>query len=389
MFADVIVDITNSEVDKVFEYSFTDCRITSGSRVVVPFGNKVIEGIVIEVKSQSKYPIERIKPILRLLEETPALTDETLKLMQFVCDTCYVPRASALRLFLPTEMRKGRVKEQFTKFVCLNEEIDLDAVLSSMRKSAVKQKDLLLFLSENGRQTFTKMNNDFGASAVKSVVEKGYAYFVEEKYARSPYKNLTVADKNVVLTPKQQSAVDSVIGTDKLVSLLFGVTGSGKTEVYLNLINYTINKGKTAIMLVPEIALTPQMLKQLRARFGDYAAIIHSGLSAGERFDEWWRIRNGEARIVIGARSAIFAPISDLGLIIIDEEHDGSYTSESSPRYSTIDIAKFRAEFNGAKVILGSATPTYESYARGLKGVYKLLTLSKRVNDAKLPSIQT
>jgi len=388
MFANVIVDITNSEVDKIFEYSFSDCRITSGSRVVVPFGKKVIEGIVIGVKNESKFPPDKIKPVLRLLEETPALTEETLKLMQFVCDTCYVSRAGALRLFLPVEMRKGKVKEQFTRFVNLTEPLDLEEIFSQIRKSAVKQKELLQYLKENGRQNFTAMNARFGASAVKGIVEKGYAFFTEEKYARSPYKNLNVVDKNVQLTEKQKDAVNSVIETDKLVSLLFGVTGSGKTEVYLNLINHTINQGKTAIMLVPEIALTPQMLKQLRARFGDFAAIIHSGLSAGERFDEWWRIRNGEARIVIGARSAIFAPISDLGLIIIDEEHDGSYTSESSPRYVTVDVAKFRAKFNNAKIVLGSATPSIESYKKSLENEYNLIELPDRINKKPLPTVE-
>ena len=190
------------------------------------------------------------------------------------------------------------------------------------------------------------------------------------------------------LTDKQNNAVLSVENTDKTVSLIFGVTGSGKTEVYLSLINKTIQQGKTAIMLVPEIALTPQMLKQLRARFGDYAAILHSGLSAGERFDEWWRLRNGEARIAIGARSAVFAPLENLGLIIIDEEHDGSYTSESSPRYSTISVAEYRAKLNGAKLVLGSATPSIESFKKANDGEYNLIELPDRINKRDLPEVE-
>lgn len=388
MFADVIVDITNTEVDKIFEYSFDDCKITLGSRVVVPFGKKVIEGIVIGVKDTSKYPVDKIKPILRLLEETPALTRETLQLMEHVCKTCYVTRAAALRLFLPVEMRKGKVKEQFTRFVALNDDINVDEVLSSLRKSAIKQKDLLLFLNENGKSSFTYLAEKFGASAVNAIVEKGYAKISKEKYLRSPYKELSIINKNVTLTEKQNQAVQSIVSTEKTVSLLFGVTGSGKTEVYLNLINRTIKDGKTAIMLVPEIALTPQMLKQLRARFGDDAAILHSGLSAGERFDEWWRLRNGEARIAIGARSAIFAPLENIGLIIVDEEHDGSYTSESSPRYSTINVAEFRAKNNGAKLVLGSATPSIESYKKAIDGEYNLIELPDRINKRPLPTVE-
>ena len=176
--------------------------------------------------------------------------------------------------------------------------------------------------------------------------------------------------------------------TDKTVSLIFGVTGSGKTEVYLKLISDVIKNGKTAIMLVPEIALTPQMLRQLRARFKDSAAILHSGLSAGERFDEWWRIKSGEAKIVIGARSAIFAPLSNIGLIIIDEEHDGSYSSESNPRYNTIDVAKFRANYYGAKIVLGSATPSIESFLRCEEGEYNLCRLPERINKKPLPEVE-
>ena len=388
MFADVIVDITHSDVDKIFEYSFTDCQITIGSRVVVPFGRKFIEGIVINVKQTSKYPQEKIKPIQHLLETTPALTSETLSLMQYICDNCYVTRASALRLFLPSEMRKGKVKEQFTKYLSLVEEFDLDTALGSLNKSAKKQRDLLCFLSENGKSNLSQLNVQFGASCVKAVIEKGFATVSEEKFFRSPYKELDTQKKSVELTEKQLQAIESVKSTDKTVSLVFGVTGSGKTEVYLSLINSTIKSGKTAIMLVPEIALTPQMLKQLRARFGDSAAILHSGLSAGERFDEWWRLRTGQARIAIGARSAIFAPLENVGLIIVDEEHDGSYTSESSPRYSTIKVAEYRAKFNGAKVVLGSATPSIESFKKAKDGEYNLIELPDRINKRPLPTVE-
>jgi len=388
MFADVIVDINNVEVDKIFEYSFEDCQIVAGSRVLVPFGKKFIEGIVINVKNTSVYAPEKIKPIGCLLEETPALTNETLKLMQYVCDTCYVTRASALRLFLPSEMRKGKVKEQFKRFVHLVDDLDVEQALSTFRKTAIKQKDFIHFLQENGRSDVAEMNKLFGASAVKAVVDKNYAVIEFEKVLRSPYTELSSQAKSVMLTEKQQSAVQSIESTDKTVSLIFGVTGSGKTEVYLSLIDKTIKQNKTAIMLVPEIALTPQMLKQLRARFGNNAAILHSGLSAGERFDEWWRLRNGEARIAIGARSAVFAPVENLGLIIIDEEHDGSYTSESSPRYSTINIAEYRAKQTNAKLILGSATPSIESFKKANDGVYNLIELPDRINKRPLPEVE-
>ena len=388
MFADVIVDITDDEVDKVFEYSFLDCRIKIGSRVVVPFGKKILDGIVIKIKNDSVYSPEKIKPIIKLLEETPALTEETLSLMEYVRKTCYVTRASALRLFLPVEMRKGKVREQFDKFISLKESINLSEVVCSLRKTAVKQKEFLTYLSKNGKCKQSEMNSVFGASAVKGAIDKGFVDVSEEKHFRSPYRDLNVLSKNVTLTDKQINAVTSVVNTEKTVSLIHGVTGSGKTEIYLSLINRAIKNGKSAIMLVPEIALTPQMLKQLRARFGDNAAILHSGLSAGERFDEWWRLRNGEARIAIGARSAIFAPLENVGIVIIDEEHDGSYTSESSPRYSTIDVAKYRAKISGAKLVLGSATPSIESYRKATDGEYNLIELPDRINKRPLPNVE-
>ena len=388
MYADVIVDIAAQETDKIFEYSFTDGSIFPGSRVVVPFGKTYIEGIVISVKKDCSFDAQKIKPIARVLEDIPALTSEMLSLCDYITKTCYVSRASALRLFLPVEMRKGKVKEQFTTLVSIEKNVDVSKALESLKKSAVKQKEALIFISENEIVTISRANLLFGNQAIKSLIQKGFLVTKTEKYFRSPYKNIGGLKREIELTDSQKSAVHQVENGERDVSLIFGVTGSGKTEIYLELIDRTIRQGKSAIMLVPEIALTPQMLKHLRARFGENAAIIHSGLSAGERFDEWWRLRNGDAKIAIGARSAIFAPLENIGLIVIDEEHDGSYISESSPRYSTIDVAKFRAKLSSAKLILGSATPSIDTFRRAQDGDYNLITLKERINKKPLPEIE-
>ena len=389
MYADVIVDITHSEVDKIFEYSFAGCKVTLGSRVRVPFGNgKKVEGIVIGVKEKSVYPPEKIKAIEQVLEDTPALTEETLAMTDFICKKCYVTRASALRLFLPSEMRKGKIKERCVKCVSLADGVDLDLVKNSVKKSAKKQIETVEYLLEFGETPLSILAEKFSRSAVNALVEKGFAVVTEKQIFRKPYKDLQTDYKAVTLTEKQQLAVSQIESTAKKTTLIHGVTGSGKTEVYLRLISDVIAQGKTAIMLVPEIALTPQMFRQMRARFGDLAAILHSGLSAGERFDEWWRLRSGEARIAIGARSAIFAPLENLGLIVIDEEHDGSYSSESSPRYDTVEVATFRAEYSGAKLVLGSATPSAESYLKATTGEYGLITLPDRINGKPLPKVE-
>ena len=378
MYADVIVDIVHSEVDKLFEYSTGNLNVKPGHRVMVPFGKRVIEGIVMRLKNSTSYDSACIKPIFSILEETPVLTEETLSLADFVSNSYYVAKASALRLFLPSEMRKGKIRELFKKVINLTNPEKVDEILASLRKTAVKQKEFLCYLLDNPSIDFSVASNKFGASAVNAVLEKGVCEVTLEKISRSPYKNDNFIRKNITLTTKQNEAIASINSTDKLVSLIYGVTGSGKTEVYLELIEQVINKGQSAIMLVPEISLTPQMLRQLRGRFGDNAAILHSGLSAGERFDEWWRLRTGEAKIAIGARSAVFAPVSNLGIVIIDEEHDASYQSESSPRYVTKEIAIKRAEYFGAKIALGSATPSLESFKLAKDGIYNLISESKQ-----------
>lgn len=387
MYAEVIVDVNHSDVDKIFDYRITLPDVKIGSRVVVPFGKKNVDGIVIGVKERSELSDGKVKDVIGVLDGMPVMTEETIALSEFVSKNCFVTRAAALRLFLPSEMRKGKVREQFKKYLSPISEKELNEILSSLKKSALKQRDFLTALYNGGKIGYTESVNKFGASAVNGAIEKGFVSVTEEKVFRAPYRELGGVKKDVILTSDQQNAVKKVLETDKRATLIFGVTGSGKTEVYLDLIERTINENKTAIMLVPEISLTPQMLRQLRARFGEKAAILHSGLSAGERFDEWWRLRSGEARIAIGARSAIFAPLEDIGLIIIDEEHDGSYSSESSPRYVTVDVAQKRAQTFNAKLVLGSATPSLESFLLAEKGEYDLVRMPERINKKPLPLV--
>ena len=386
MIAKVIVDIATSELDKIFDYKIGYSGAKSGSRVVVPFGRFKTEGFVISTTKTSDYPEEKLKSIIRVVDDIPALTDENLKLANFIKNKYHVSMASVLRLFLPSEMRTGKVRKKTANFCQLNSEVDFETALSSLKKTADKQKAVLIYLSENGKTKTSILNETFSSSAVTALKNKGLLVSTEEQIIRTPYKDLQASEKKVKLTSEQLNAVNSAKSSDK-PTLIKGVTGSGKTEVYLQLIEDTVKNGKTAIMLVPEISLTPQTFSRLRARFGDKCAIIHSGLSAGEKFDEWWRLRSGEAVIAIGARSAVFAPLENLGIIIIDEEHDGSYESETSPRYQTVDVASERVKLSGAKLVLGSATPKLESYLKAKNGEYNLAEMKQRVNKNPMPEI--
>lgn len=379
MFAEVIVDIAHSQVDKVFEYSCPD-SLQVGSRVKVPFGGRKIDGFVIGVSRVSSYPADKIKPVAEIFDEPPALIPECFDLMEKISARYRVPKAVALRLFLPSEMRLGKVHVSIRRYAKFSKGIGLNS-------SAKKQAEALRFIMKEGEADYARFAEEFGRGAVDALCKKGAIEIEERKIARSPFSGLPENYEKKTLTKAQSDALDNIENSDKRIHLVHGVTGSGKTEIYLNVIAREIERGRTAIFLVPEISLTPQMLSQLRARFGGSAAILHSGLSAGERFDEWWRLRSGEAKIAIGARSAVFAPLENIGAIIIDEEHDSSYSSESAPRYETVEIASFRAEYNGAKLILGSATPSVESFAKARDGEYNLITLTERINGKSLPEI--
>ncbi len=379
MYAKVIVDIAHAQVDRVFEYSCPP-ETQAGCRVKVPFGGRVIEGFVIGVSQTPSFAAEKIKPVKEVYDELPALVPECFALMERIAERYRVPKAASLRLFLPSEMRLGKVSEAYEK------RIRLCGDTAKISKSAKKQAEAAQILSQ-GDKDYTALCNRCGRAAVNALVEKGIAEVYKIKRNRTPMSGEGEHAEKKTLTPAQASALDYIEKSDKRVQLIHGVTGSGKTEIYLNVIADQLKKGKTAIFLVPEISLTPQMLAQLRARFGGEAAIMHSGLSAGERFDEWWRLRSGEAKIAIGARSAIFAPLENIGAIIIDEEHDSSYRSETAPRYSTVDIATLRAEYNDCKLILGSATPSMESYIAASEGRYGLVTLTERINGKPMPEI--
>lgn len=380
MYAQVIVDVAHSQVDRIFEYSCPPGTV-AGCRVKVPFGGRVIDGFVLGVSENSSYPPEKVKPIVEVFDEPPALQSECFSLMERISSRYKVPKATALRLFLPSEMRLGKVREAYKKYAKLN---DITAPIS---KSAKKQQEVLAFLNGKEEYDFTLLCNEFGRAAVNSLVEKGAISVEKRQIKRKPFSGAIAEEKPKTLTYMQGNAINSIENSEKRVHLIHGVTGSGKTEIYLQIIANEIRKGKTAIFLVPEISLTPQMLSQLRARFKGEAAILHSGLSTGEKFDEWWRLRSGEAKIAIGARSAIFAPLENIGAIIIDEEHDSSYLSETAPRYSTVEVAKFRAEYNNCKLILGSATPSVESFLAATEGGYNLITLPERINKRPMPEI--
>ncbi len=384
MIAEVIVDIAHSEIDRVFDYiALSDTQ--RGQRVLVPFGNRQIEGYVLNLKETSSYDKSKLKSIVRPLDNLPALTDESLQLIKFMVKNNHIKTVDAIRLFIPSDMRKGKVKELLVNKLEVNLTESKEEILKKFRKNAVKQFELLNFIENNKEYYQSELSNKFGSSTVNKFIELNILIKKQEQKLRTPTSEVK-EDKINKLTKEQQEVVNQVLEPN--IYLLFGVTGSGKTEVYMHSIKNALNKGKTAIMLVPEISLTPQVLSVFKARFGEDVAILHSGLSAGERFDEWQRIRQGDAKIVVGARSAIFAPIQNVGIIIIDEEHDGSYKSESNPRFETHDIAIFRAKFNNCSLILGSATPSVESYYKAKTGEYKLLELPKRVNNQEMPKIQ-
>ena len=396
MVAEVIIDTSVKTLNKTFDYEIpTDLDIKVGSRVFVPFGNQKVlaEGIVVNIKEASEF---KVKPIAGLQEEQ--IADDYLELAKFMAHRYFCNIADCLRLMLPPGRTNknvdNRIKEKKINCISLSktrEEIE-DAIENKIIKSQ-KQIDVLEFLLDNNNSSMQDIElfTDATAAVVTALQKKGFIDKVPTKVERNPFiHKVDKQTSNLELTDEQQAAFDEISSNLNTANeyLVFGVTGSGKTEIYLQLIGKTLARGKSSIMLVPEISLTPQTVDRFIARFGEEnIAVLHSKLSIGERFDQWMKIKEGKAKIIIGARSAIFAPVQNLGLIVIDEEHDESYESESNPRYNAIEVAEYLKDKAGVPLVLGSATPDMKSFYRARQGEIKLLTLKNRANQSTLPTV--
>jgi len=459
--AKVIVDVPVLSINQSFDYLIPEELapvVERGMRVIVPFGPRKTTGFIIDFVEKSDY--ENLKSIIEILDITPVLTDELLKVGLWLAEETLSFYITAFQAMLPqvlkstyekeiellneeglaeelhnlfsgeqiipyeeiensdvsyTQLRaavqnslvkinyvvKSRITKRYINEITPNKTIEeLQEELKNLRKNALRQREILSYLVENFQtiEEKTLINKLTGStssvkSSLKALEKKGLLKLSKKEVYRNPYDDKafkrTTAFK---LTEEQDNAIQPVLKSikkeDHEVFLLHGVTGSGKTEIYLQSIDAVLNQGKEAIVLVPEISLTPQMVKRFKERFGSEVAVLHSALSTGEKYDEWRKIHQKEVSVVVGARSAIFAPFDNLGIIIIDEEHETTYKQEEQPRYHARDVAIYRAKHYNCPVVLGSATPTLESYARASKDVYTLLTLSERTNEKPLPDVE-
>ena len=389
-YANVIVDVAAGDVDRIFDYLIPeDMNIERGMRVKIPFGPRKIEGFVVDISHYTEVPKSKIKPISEALDEVPSLNREALELAFWMKDKYKCLLVEALRVMMPAQMRGGRIKKKVERYA----EAVLEADAADDLRGP-KQKQVFLFIAGfEGAVGVKEVNEAFTGSSqiIKALEEKGYIEISEVRSFRTPYSSI-IRENRDHFKPNfdQDTAIKKIVGDIEQggISLLHGVTGSGKTEVYMQCADHALKQGKSVIILVPEISLTPQMVRRFTSRFSDLAAVMHSRLSAGERYDEWQRLKSGRAKVAIGARSAIFAPLKDIGLIVIDEEHESTYRSQNSPRYDAVEVAKKRCEYNSAALVLGSATPSVISYYRAKNGEYHLLEMPKRIGTALMPEVE-
>ncbi len=392
LYAGVIVAVRAEAVDRVFHYGIPaelKSRIKIGHRVLVPFGPRKVEGYVVEFSERLDIPVDKLRDIERLLDAEPLISPAQMELALWLRHRYVGLLSEALQLMLPPGSRYGkeRVGVKRQQMVVLRKP-DAD-----LRANATAQRRILDVLQAQPQMLAAELlqRAQAGYASLDSLARQGVieisAAILEREVEWEP-----ASDPPLTLTKEQEQALSSVrreMAGSRRPILIHGVTGSGKTEIYLRIIADVIKAGKQALVLVPEIALTPQMLSRFGARFGEKISVLHSALSLGERFDQWWKIYRGEASVVIGARSAVFAPVPNLGLIVLDEEHEGTYKQEEGTiRYQTRDVAIKRCELEGGLVILGSATPSLESYHQALQGRYELVQLTKRVEERPLPQVK-
>ena len=388
MVAKVLVEISNINIDKTFNYIIPDIfidKIKVGIRVKVEFVNKIIEGFVIEIIDNNDTNYD-LKEIISIVDEEPILNDELIKLGKFMSKKYFSTLISCYQTMLPKALKaknNSTINKKIIKEVKLSPEYEK---INIEKLNDTQKKIINTLIEKNSSQI--EVLNKISSSSVKTLIKKGILV-VEEKEKYRLNINYNKERKNIILSEDQERAKKEILSNigDQVTFLLHGVTGSGKTIVYMEIIEEMLKLGKDSIFLVPEISLTPQIVDQFKNRFGDLVAVLHSRLSEGEKYDEYRKISTGKVHIVVGARSAVFAPFKNIGLIIIDEEHTSTYKQDNNPKYSAIEIAQKRAEKHNSIVILGSATPSLESYAKSLKKVYKLIELPKRINNNKLPSV--
>lgn len=393
-FADIIIDISHEAIDRTFQYKIPEeleGKIRIGTQVSIPFGrgNHLRKGYVVGISEVPSYDPDKIKVIDSVNEGSVAIESSLIEVAAFMKETYGSTMINALKTVMPV---KEKVKGLTKKEVRLVIDADrVDSCLSQYRSRNAKGKlRLLTELKEEHVIPYSLVTGKLhiASSTLKAMEAEGVIAVEEEGYYRDAVKNVTDQEKCLereIPNEEQQSAIDTVINDYESgrtgTYLLKGITGSGKTLVYMEMIEAMLKKKKQAIVLIPEIALTYQTVKRFRKRFGDQVTIVNSRLSKGERYDQFEKAKNGEVSVIIGPRSALFTPFKDIGLIIIDEEHEPTYKSENIPKYHAREVAIYRAKQCGASVVLGSATPSVESYYHSLNGDYTLLTLTKRANS--------
>ena len=390
-------------IDRPYDYlvpdEWTD-TLQVGMRVYVPFslGNRRSEGVVLALRDHSDY--EKLKPILSVLDQTPILTPEQIQLALFMRERFFCTVYDAIKTILPaglwfTENGKRKVNDktvEMAKLIVAPE--DASVIADNKRRRSPQQANLLDMLCSFDALPSRELMRFTGASrqTLKKLCEEELVELYDREVYRRPDIHAVELSPLPELNDEQRRAYEGLsalaVSGKAGAALLFGVTGSGKTSVYIHLIQQQLERGKSAILLVPEIALTPQMLQTFASHFGNEVAVLHSSLSLGERYDEWKRIKRGEARLAIGTRSAVFAPMENLGLIIIDEEQEETYKSENSPRYHARDIAKYRCAKSDCLLLLGSATPDVVSRYQAGRGIYSFFRLENRYNERQLPDVQ-
>ena len=385
MIAKVLVEINNINVDKTFDYivpfEYIE-KIKIGMRVKVLFASRELEGFVLDLVNNADDNYE-LKEIISIVDTEPILNNELLHLGQFMSKKYFSTLISCYQTMLPKALKaqnKTTINKKMIKYV--------ELCSNSFPKLKPNQEKIVEYLRINGKVKKEEVNK-ISVSGVNTLIKNGIIIESLIEEYRLVTKDINKEKETFKLTVEQQEAKNKILSqTQSSVFLLHGVTGSGKTVVYMEIVEEMLNRGKDSIFLVPEISLTPQMVYHFKSRFGDEVAVLHSRLSEGEKYDEYRKIVEGKVHIVVGARSAVFAPFKNLGAIIIDEEHTTSYKQDNNPKYSAIEIAIERAKNNNAIVILGSATPSLETYARSIKGLYTLVELKHRVNTNNLPLVE-